>query len=285
MARQESSRRKTAPNGEKAARWEATRPTTMVDHAVSAIISGASRGVILPGDRIVEADLVKALGISRVPIREALRILESQGVVTSSPYKGIRLMDVTHEVLEQILDVRSTLGAGTTFIIRLPLTLAIMSSLLVRIHEEFYALPLDHIDEIVEIGPAQIHRLQGKPVIEIRKRIIPLVNLGNLFLWGGRAHPALASTDFSGDAADDYDGSRKRTVVVVQNGETTIGLVVDQLIGMQEVVLKSLEKNFRAVPGLSGASILGDGRVSLILDVDAVIQMAAGMKAPQRKIG
>ncbi len=101
---------RTAPARRKAAAgWEAARPTTMVDHAVAAIVSGASRGVILPGDRIVEADLVGALGMSRVPIREALRILESQGVVTSLPYKGIRLMEVTHERLEQVLDVRSTL--------------------------------------------------------------------------------------------------------------------------------------------------------------------------------
>ena len=91
------------------ARWEATRPQTMVDHAVAAIISGATRGVILPGDRIVEADLARALGMSRVPIREALRVLESQGVVTSAPYKGIRLMEVTHERLEQVLDVRANL--------------------------------------------------------------------------------------------------------------------------------------------------------------------------------
>ena len=81
----------------------------MVDLAVAAIISGATRGVILPGDRIVEAELAKALGMSRVPIREALRILESQGVVTSAPYKGIRLMEVTHERLEQVLDVRANL--------------------------------------------------------------------------------------------------------------------------------------------------------------------------------
>jgi DNA-binding GntR family transcriptional regulator len=100
---------KGTPRRAATAEWSAPRPTTMVDHAVAAIISGASRGVILPGDRIVEADLVKALGMSRVPIREALRILESQGVVTSSPYKGIRLMEVTHERLEQVLDVRSTL--------------------------------------------------------------------------------------------------------------------------------------------------------------------------------
>jgi DNA-binding GntR family transcriptional regulator len=81
----------------------------MVDHAVAAIISGAARGVILPGDRIVEADLCRGLGMSRVPIREALRLLESQGVVTSEPYKGIRLMEVTHERLEQVLDVRADL--------------------------------------------------------------------------------------------------------------------------------------------------------------------------------
>ena len=67
----------------------------------------------------------------------------------------------------------------------------------------------------------------------------------------------------------------KQTIVVAQNGDTTIGLVVDHLIGMQEVVLKSLEKNFRPVPSLSGASILGDGRVSLILDIDALIGMVA----------
>ena len=67
--------------------------------------------------------------------------------------------------------------------------------------------------------------------------------------------------------------------MIVQNGETTIGLIVDEMIGMQEVVLKSLEKNFRPVPGLSGASILGDGRVSLILDVDAVVNLAAARVA------
>ncbi|KKB85178.1 GntR family transcriptional regulator [Devosia limi DSM 17137] len=92
-----------------APKWEAARPQTMVDLAVAAIISGATRGVILPGDRIVEAELAKALGMSRVPIREALRILESQGVVTSAPYKGIRLMEVSHERLEQVLDVRANL--------------------------------------------------------------------------------------------------------------------------------------------------------------------------------
>lgn len=99
----------TVDRPEPAPRWEKARPQTMVDHAVAAIIAGATRGTILPGDRIVEAELARDMGISRVPIREALRILESQGVVTSEPYKGIRLMEVSHARLEQVLDVRSNL--------------------------------------------------------------------------------------------------------------------------------------------------------------------------------
>lgn len=86
--------------------WEAARPRTLVDHAVDAVLSAAARGLILPGDRIAEPDLVAHLGMSRVPIREALRILESQGVVFSEPYKGIRLMEVSEQRLSQIIDVR-----------------------------------------------------------------------------------------------------------------------------------------------------------------------------------
>jgi DNA-binding GntR family transcriptional regulator len=91
-----------APMGE----WSAARPRTLVDHAVDAILSAASRGLIIPGERLSEPELCRRLRMSRVPIREALRTLESQGVVTSEPYKGIRLMTATRERLEQIIDVR-----------------------------------------------------------------------------------------------------------------------------------------------------------------------------------
>ena len=91
---------------EGASTWDAARPRTLVDHAVETILAAASRGLILPGDRLAEPDLALHLGMSRVPIREALRILESQGVVTSAPYKGIRLMEVSTERLLQIIDVR-----------------------------------------------------------------------------------------------------------------------------------------------------------------------------------
>lgn len=86
--------------------WQPRRPTTLVAHATDAILSAAAQGLILPGDRLSEPELVAHLGMSRVPIREALRILESQGVVTSVPYKGIRLMEVSEARLMQIIDVR-----------------------------------------------------------------------------------------------------------------------------------------------------------------------------------
>ena len=213
--------------------------------------------------------------------------LSTAETITEISGRGVG-MDIVKSRIENLsgtVDVRSAIGQGTTFTIRLPLTLAILSSLLVRIYDEVYAIPLDHIDEIVEVRPSQIYRVQGRPAIEIRKKIVALVALGDVFRWGGREHPSARNSAKLANNAHHMaeEPSDKRTVVVVQNGETTIGLLVDQLIGMQEVVLKSLEKNFRTIPGLSGASILGDGRVSLILDLDAVLGLVARQPAYRRE--
>ena len=111
-------------------------------------------------------------------------------------------MDIVKSRIENLngtVDVRSTAGHGTTFTIRLPLTLAIMSSLLVRIYDEIYAIPLDHIDEIVEVRPSQIYRVQSRPAIEIRKKIVALVALGDVFHWGGRSHPSAPNAKPSGN--------------------------------------------------------------------------------------
>ena len=89
--------------------WQQLSPLTLVDRAADAIIAGAAAGVVLPGDRIVEAEVARSLGISRVPVREALRVLESQGLVVNERYKGVRLMPVTPERLGQVLDVRVAL--------------------------------------------------------------------------------------------------------------------------------------------------------------------------------
>ena len=169
------------------------------------------------------------------------------------------------EALNGTVDARPEAGRGTTFTIRLPLTLAIMSVLLVRVGEGVYAIPLDHLDEIVEVGPDQVYRIHGRRSIEIRGRITSLVAFGDVFRQEGLRR-----------TGDEPTADHERSiVVVVSNGESTVGLIVDELLGMQEAVLKSLARNFRPVGGLSGASILGDGRVCLILDIDALINMAA----------
>ncbi len=235
--------------------------------------------------KIVAKDLVTLSVAQQLNERELVPYIWHPGLSTAETItevsgRGVG-MDIVKNRIENLsgsVDVRTVAGQGTTFTIRLPLTLAIMSSLLVRIFEEIYAIPLDHIDEIVEVRPRQIYRVQGRPTIEIRKKIVALVSLADLFRWGGKAHPARTKNHAGTENGEEPDTFR---VVIVQNGETTIGLIVDQLIGMQEVVLKSLEKNFRPIPGLSGASILGDGRVSLILDVDSIIATATGRMEPR----
>ncbi len=238
--------------------------------------------------KIVAKGLVDHAAACELSDRELITYIWHPGLSTAETIteisgRGVG-MDIVKSRIENLsgtVDVRSTPGQGTTFTIRLPLTLAIMSSLLVQIYDEVYAIPLDHIDEIVEVRPSQLYRVQGRPAIEIRKKIVAVIALGDVFRWGGDDHPSSCDggkRSRNGQQRTE-ETSEKLTIVVVQNGETTIGLLVNHLIGMQEVVLKSLEKNFRSIPGLSGASILGDGRVSLILDLDAVLEMVARQPA------
>jgi two-component system chemotaxis sensor kinase CheA len=210
----------------------------------------------------------------RLPEHQIIQFIWHPGLstaetVTDISGRGVG-MDIVKSRIENLngtVDVRTEPGQGTTFTIRLPLTLAILPVLLTRIGGETYAIPLDHLDEIVEVRPDQIYRVQGKPVIDLRGRVISLLTLVDAFRPEGERDDAAA-----GDVAE--EPAAKHTVAVVSNGDATAGLVVDELIGMEEAVLKSLERNFQPVPGLSGASILGDGRVSLILDIDALIGMA-----------
>ena len=238
-----------------------------------------SKGLVSKAEahELAERDLIAFIWHPGLSTAETITEISGRGV-------GMDIVKSRIENLSGTVDVRSIVGQGTTFTIRLPLTLAIMSSLLVRIYDEVYAIPLDHIDEIVEIRPGQIYRVQGRPAIEIRKKIVALVALGDVFPWGGKRHPAaLREMEVANNTHHrSEEPPEKQIVVVVQNGDTTIGLLVDQLIGMQEVVLKSLEKNFRTIPGLSGASILGDGRVSLILDLDAVLDLVGQQSTARR---
>jgi two-component system chemotaxis sensor kinase CheA len=253
------------------------------------VITVADDGRGLPVDRIrakvVARGLCSEAEASRLSPTEVIPYIFHPGLstaetVTNISGRGVG-MDIVKDRIEQLngaVAVRTEPGRGTTFTIRLPLTLAIMPSLLVRIHEEVYALPLAEIREIVDTTPDRVLDVQGSKAIEVRGRVISLIELDDVFHWGGGPHPGRGR-------AGVLEADRKRPVVVVQSSTVTIGLMVDELIGIQEIVLKSIEKNYRAVRGLSGASILGNGRVALILDVDALMELTTRGPSPRSMDG
>ena len=156
------------------------------------------------------------------------------------------------------VEVRSELGRGTTFTIKLPLTLAILDGQMVQVGDQVYVVPLLAIVESVKVKPGDIHRVDGEAeVYKYRNDCLPVVRLSEAFgIQGGRLSLV--------------DG----LLVIVEADGRLIGLNIDDVLGQQQVVVKSLEKNFRAVPGISGATILSDGSVALIVDVRALVQLS-----------
>ena len=154
------------------------------------------------------------------------------------------------------VDVETKIDEGSVFKIKLPLTLAIIQALLVKVQEEMYAIPLGSIDSTINIHPDDIKTVQNQAVIVLRGQIIPIINLST----------ALQVPRTTEEDNDDI------FVVVVYIGERKAGIVVDNLIGQQEIVIKTLGKLLSGLKIFSGATVLGDGRVALILDVGTVVQ-------------
>jgi two-component system chemotaxis sensor kinase CheA len=152
------------------------------------------------------------------------------------------------------VDVESIAGSGTTVTIKLPLTLAIITSLLSRIGSEVYAIPLEAVSEIVTVKQKETSSVQGKRVATVRERVIPILMLEQLL---DMSDPELLTRRRT---------SEEWTLVILGAGEGCLGLVVDELIGQEDIVIKSLADNYQNVPGLVGATIMGDGRIALILD-------------------
>jgi two-component system chemotaxis sensor kinase CheA len=195
-------------------------------------------------------------------------------VVTDVSGRGVG-MDVVKTRINQLngtIQVDSIPQQGTTFAIRLPLTLAIISSLLVRLRNVIFSMPIDDVREIVSVEERDVVTVHGKQTIDVRGEFIPLVRIDEVFRWHG--------IDYGHDGAKEADPtdstSRFVEVVILHAGGKTMGLRVDELLGSQDIVIKSLSDNFISIRGLSGASILGDGRVCLMLDVGTVISMATG---------
>jgi two-component system chemotaxis sensor kinase CheA len=160
--------------------------------------------------------------------------------------------------------VESEVGRGTTFRITLPLTLAIVQAMMVGLGDDVYAIPLTSIVESLYLSDVHTSSVRGKPVIQWRDQVLPLVQLREFF--AGREE-----TRFFCKRSDKDLVSDKQAVVTVAWGKLKAGLIVDELIGKQEVVVKSLGSFIGNVPGLSGCTILGDGRIALIIDVPSLV--------------
>lgn len=176
--------------------------------------------------------------------------------ITDISGRGVGL-DVVKSGIEQLggdVDVKTKLGEGTTFTVRLPLSLAIIQALLVEIRDEKYAIALGSIFNIEDIPVSDIKYVQAKEVIHLRGMVIPLVRLDRVL-----------------DVPPREEEPENMTVVIVKQGDSLAGLVVDNLMGQQEIVIKSLGKYINGNKLISGATILGDGEVALILDVNTLL--------------
>ena len=172
-------------------------------------------------------------------------------------------MDIVWSKIEQLsgtVELSSEAGKGTTFLIKLPLTMAILPSLLAVIDRDVFAIPVESVVEIVRIGKQDVSTVHGKPAMRVRGRVISLIRLSDIF-----------GETSVGAPKNDTDSM---TVVIVGIGNSELGIEVDNLLGEQDVVIQSLAENFQNIQGIAGASILGDGRVSLILDVGTLLEMA-----------
>ncbi|MFC2947693.1 chemotaxis protein CheW [Virgibacillus sediminis] len=168
---------------------------------------------------------------------------------------GLDVVRTTIESLGGHISTRSELGKGSKFTIQLPLTLSILATLLVKIQEETYAIPLSSIVETVLLKEQDTMYVKGEPVIDFRGKVIPLIHLDEIF-----------------NLKDRQEDKRRKSVVIVRKGDKVSGLVVDSFLGQKEVVLKSLGMYFKDTYAISGATILGDGRISLIIDPNALIK-------------
>lgn len=169
---------------------------------------------------------------------------------------GLDVVKTKIEALGGTIELHSETGKGSKSIIRLPLTLAIIQALLVKIGNEKYAIPLSNIREINDIRPTDIQMVRNKEVIVLRDTIIPIIRLDQVL----------------GVPVQETQNAKKQlTCVIVRKGDKLSGLIVDSLIGQQEIVIKSLGKLLASIRCIAGATILGDGNVALIIDVNSIV--------------
>lgn len=212
----------------------------------------------------LEKKIISADEAEQLTDPEAIRLVFRPGFSTAARVSDISGrgvgMDIVKNHIEKLnglIDIETELGKGTRFKIKLPLTLAIIVGLLVKLHEETFIIPMSNIAEIIRVAPGEIQRIKGQPVILLRNQVIPVAWIHERF------HLARAE-----------ESKRHIPLVIVGSAEKRLALAVDELLGNQEIVIKSLGAYVGQVAGIAGGTILGNGKVAFILDVSGIIQMA-----------
>ncbi len=207
------------------------------------------RGIVTPEqvEALSQKEIIDFLFMPSFSMAKEISDVSGRGV-------GLDVVKSNIEALGGDVEVKSVLGEGSKFIVRLPLTLAIIQALMVEVHEEKYAIALGSIQTIEDIEVSEIKYVQAKEVIHIRGSVIPLIRLEQIL-----------------DMEPVEEEKESLTVVIVRRGEKFAGLVVDNLMGQQEIVIKSIGKYINNNKIISGATILGDGEVALILDANTLM--------------
>ena len=207
------------------------------------------RGTITPEQaaNMTDKEIINLLFLPSFSTAKAVTDVSGRGV-------GLDVVKSKIESLSGEVEVKSKLGEGSTWTIRLPLTLAIIQSLMVIVGDEKYAIPLGSIQTLEDIPVSDIKYVQSKEVIHLRGNVIPIIRLNEVL-----------------DVESKKSADENLVVVIVKKGDQMAGLVIDELIGQQEIVIKSLGKYIKQCKFISGATILGDGEIALILDANALI--------------
>jgi two-component system, chemotaxis family, sensor kinase CheA len=218
------------------------------------------------GRKAVEKGLVSEEQLAAMSQRELFDLIFLPGFSTKDKASdlsgrgvGMDVVKTNIKKLNGLIEIKSEKGQGSEFILRLPLTLAIIQSLLVEVEGEVYSIPLSSVLETLRVDQRQFHVIGGQEVLKLRDLVLPLVRLESVFKVQKRNEPE----DFC-------------YVVVVGSADKRMGLVVSRLVGQQEVAIKSLGNYLANVPGIAGSTILGDGRVALIIDPFGLVDSGEG---------
>jgi two-component system, chemotaxis family, sensor kinase CheA len=215
------------------------------------VLARAKRDGLVDANRtdLTEDELLRLLARPGFSTVDKVTDLSGRGVGVDAVYTRVR-------ALGGAMDIRSVPGQGTTMVLRLPLTLAIMRALLVRVSAEVYAIPLAHVSETIELHPDVLRTVKGREVLLARDEVLPLMRLRDLVGLPAYQAPSEIALEH---------------VVVIDLGDRRAGLVIDELTGQEEIVVKQYDAVRDGLPFFGGATLLGDGTPSLIVDVSSLL--------------